>query len=381
MVQSSVRAESPIIGIQLSSAYEPSKIACLCESHNLYLEQEADRKRYNELTEDGPGIRMKLLAGLLRVADILEESRRRATRPKAGTLLLDITSQKHWWRHYYTEDVVFNQADRSVVIWFDFPPDKFDSYSRIIPELQKPWIEAEFNRHAATFNKYAANWTVKAQLKVKQYSNTLSMPDTVTTAMISELQSRHLKEDERRRAILLSTFQESRPHIEQRLDQLREKKSSMSPGEYLKGLSDLSNELWEIGSKRSAIMNLVFEFDRSNQQLATAQRMEIGTRLLEMCLEEGSPNLVKGWVPALLETARNLDQSHRYLFPCLRAIANWFVASCDYASAKQVFSEAIKATTDQDEILLLNAICRELDFANGELGSIIGTSELESLND
>ncbi|MEQ1904079.1 MAG: hypothetical protein ABL888_07855 [Pirellulaceae bacterium] len=206
MVHSSVRAEDPIIGLQLTTEYEPSKIACLCEAHNLYLEVEWDRARYVELTEDGPGIRMKLLAGLLRVADILEESRRRAARPKAQTLMLDITSQKHWWRHYYTEDVVFNELDRTITIWFDFPQDKLGSYSRIVPELQKPWIEAELNRHAAIFNKYGVTWTLQVELKAKQYSDTQTMPDEVVTAMMAELRERHLEEDERRRSILLSTF-------------------------------------------------------------------------------------------------------------------------------------------------------------------------------
>ncbi len=113
MVHASVRAEAPIIGLQLKEDYEPSKVACLCESHNLYMEVESDHARYLEVTEDGPGIRMGLLAGLLRVADILEESRRRATRPKARTLMLDITSQMHWWRHYFTEDIVVNERSRS----------------------------------------------------------------------------------------------------------------------------------------------------------------------------------------------------------------------------------------------------------------------------
>ena len=102
MVQSSVRAEDPIIGLQLTEDYEPSKVACLCEAHNLFLEVPAYANIYRRLTEDGPGMRMALLAGLLRIADILEESRRRATREKARTLMLDTYAQTHWWRHYYT---------------------------------------------------------------------------------------------------------------------------------------------------------------------------------------------------------------------------------------------------------------------------------------
>ena len=93
MVRSSVRAEDPIVGLQLTPEYEPAKIACLCEAHNLYHEIPEQKDRYLKLTEDGPDVRMRLLAGLLRVADILEESRRRATRVRAKTLLLDVESE------------------------------------------------------------------------------------------------------------------------------------------------------------------------------------------------------------------------------------------------------------------------------------------------
>ncbi len=379
MVLLSVRAEDPIVGIQLTSEFNPSNIACLCEAHNLYLEVERDFARYVELTADGPSIRMKLLAGLLRVADILEESRRRATRPKAKTLMLDLTSQKHWWRHYYTEDVVFHELDRTITIWFDFPPDKIQSYSRIVPELQKPWIEAEFNRHAAVFNKYGVNWILRVELKAKPYSSTETMPDEILTAMMAELRARHLEEDERRRSILLNTFRESRPQVESRLNQLIEQKRVLKPNEYLLKLVDVSEELWTIGSKRSAIMTLVFEFDSSNQHLDVIKRIEIGTRLMEMCLEDDLPDLVKGWGLALQESVRTLSRNHAVVFPCLRAIANWFIALCAYPQAMDAIAEAIAATTDATELMLLEAKRKEIAFLQGELRSV--TSDREDVHD
>ncbi len=381
MVHSSVRAEDPIIGMQLTADYQPSKIACLCEAHNLYLEVERDNARYFELTENGPGIRMKLLAGLLRVADILEESRRRATRPKAQTLMLDITSQKHWWRHYYTEDVFFNELDRTITIWFDFPPDKFESYSRIVPVLQKPWIEAEFNRHAAVFNRYGVTWTLQVELKPKQYSDIEAMPDEVVTAMMAELRARHLEEDERRRNILLSTFRESRPQVESRLNQLREQKKDLSPKDYLLKLVEVSNDLWTIGSKRSAIMTLVFEFRRSNQHLDVVKRIEVGTRLMEMCLEGELPGLAKGWGIVLQESVRTLDPAHPAVFPCLRTIADWFIALCGYEEAKAAIAEAIAAATDDAKVALLNARRSEIEFLQGEIRAVIGESGKDAQDD
>ncbi|TWT55485.1 HD domain-containing protein [Allorhodopirellula solitaria] len=372
MVHSSVRAEDPVIGMQLTSDYEPSKIACLCESHNLYFEVERDLARYDELTADGPDIRMKLLAGLLRVADILEESRRRATRTKARTLMLDITSQKHWWRHYYTEDVVFNEAEKTVSIWFDFPEADFDSYSRIVPELQKPWIEAEFSRHAAVFNKFGVTWTLQAELKFKQYSDTESMPDEVVTAMAAELRERHIEEDERRRTVLLNTFRESRPQVESRLAELRQKEKELSPEDFLLKLVEVSNDLWAIGSKRSAIFTLVFEFGRKSQHLDAAKRLEIGTRLMQMCLEDGMPELAKGWGIVLQQDAKSLPPTDPAVFPCLRTITDWFIALCGYDEAKVAIAEAIACAPNDNETELLVAKRSGVDFLQGELQAVAG---------
>lgn len=375
MVHSSVRSEDPIIGMQLTQDYEPSKIACLCESHNLYFEVERDMNRYMEITTDGPEIRMQLLAGLLRVADILEESRRRATRPKANTLMLDVTSQMHWWRHYYTKEVTFDKHDKTITIWFDFPPAKFNSYSRVVPELQKPWIEAELNRHAAVFNRFGVTWTLQVRLKAEEYSDTETMPYEVVTAMMAELRARHLDEDERRRAVLLNTFRESRPQIDGRFDHLQNQKEVLSPQDYLLKLVEVSNDLWTIGSKRSAIMTLVFDFGKNCQHLVACKRIEVGTRLMEMCLEEGIPELANGWGIVLQQNVRTLDPNHPAVFPCLRTIADWFIALCGYDEAKAAIAQAIASAPDDANIALLNAKRCEIEFLQGELHAASGNTE------
>lgn len=381
MVHSSIRAEDPIIGIQLGQAYQPSKIACLCEAHNLYFEDDEDYQRYLALTEDGPSVRMKLLSGLLRVADILEESRRRATRPKAKTLTLDLESQQHWWRHYYTEDVVLNQNEKTITIWFDFPPDRSESYDKIVPQLQMPWIEDELNRHAAVFNKYGVTWTLQSELRTKQYSDTQTMPDAVATAMMADLRLRHLAEDEKRRDILLGTFQESRPLIASRLARLREQKEKMSPSEYLLDLFDVSKDLWSIGSKRSAVTTVVFEFERSCNHLETEERVTMGTELLEMCLEEDLPEFAKGWCIALQESARSLDPSLPAAYDCFKVISEWFIAQCNYDQAVNAIEEARKVSPNASEIALLGAKLSEIQFLQGELHAVLGELETGQTND
>ncbi len=99
LVYGSVRTAYPSIGLQLTDQCEPGCIASLCEAHAMG----AATDRYRELTQDGPGIRMELLSALLRLADILDEGRRRAPREKAATLALGSEAQMHWWRNYYTK--------------------------------------------------------------------------------------------------------------------------------------------------------------------------------------------------------------------------------------------------------------------------------------
>jgi hypothetical protein len=75
-----------------------------------------DSTRYQDLTKDEANVRMDLLSAFLRIADILDESSRRATREQAQTLQLDMTSQTHWWRHYYTKDVSIDKSNRLITI-------------------------------------------------------------------------------------------------------------------------------------------------------------------------------------------------------------------------------------------------------------------------
>lgn len=97
--------------------YFPNYVAAISEGHTLPIES----PRYRELTVDGPNLRIELLSALLRIADILDLSRRRANRAKELTLGLSVESQTHWWRHHYTEDIVIDQDRKLVSVWFDFP--------------------------------------------------------------------------------------------------------------------------------------------------------------------------------------------------------------------------------------------------------------------
>ena len=68
LVADSDRSGTRPIGFQLSDGHRPPQIACLCEAHCVT----PNTTDYTKLMSESPGLRMPLLSGLLRLADILE---------------------------------------------------------------------------------------------------------------------------------------------------------------------------------------------------------------------------------------------------------------------------------------------------------------------
>jgi hypothetical protein len=362
MVTMSVRSESPIIGLQLDEGYDPARIACLCEAHAT----ETNSDRYRTLTADGPDIRMTLIAALLRLADILDESRRRACLEKARTLNLSMESQSHWWRHYYTEGITFDEGARTINIWFDFPPERFNDYSRVVPELQRPHIEAELNRHFKELSKYHLGWRLVSQLKTTPYSATKCMPEDVMVEMLTQLRNQHLREENAKKQVVLQTFRAARPYVARRLEEVRLRKNSLSPADYLRQLAEVSSQLWQIGSKRSAWMALSGEFELGLQNLDISDRVTMGTRLMEMLIEDDEPELARPWVEQLHNDARTLPKGDRRAAVCLRAVATWLLQMFACDDAAKAFEEAIAATSDNTEASRLRARIKEVLFFQGD---------------
>jgi hypothetical protein len=96
MVRQSATQSAPLVGMSLPDELEPSSLAALCAGHAI----DTTSPEYQRLMEGAPSIRMPFVSGLLRVADILDESQSRAQRERARTLRLDLVAQTHWWRHY-----------------------------------------------------------------------------------------------------------------------------------------------------------------------------------------------------------------------------------------------------------------------------------------
>ncbi len=363
LAQDSEGSASPPIGFHLTSDFCPSYIASLCHAHCI----ETNTSEYATLVQDGPGIRLSLLCALLRLADILDESRRRATREKARTLELDLDAQTHWWRHYYTEGVTFDATDRIITIWFDFPPNHLTDYKGVVPLLQIPQIEEELQRHAQVLLKNGFRWTVRQQSESKPYSNTEEMPEAVFTAMLKQLAWRRQAEDEERRLLALSQFQEARPSIERRLTTLKDREPSTEPGVYLLELSNIAFDLLDLGGRTSARAVLYSRYANGLQHLQLDDRIRIGMKLLEVVVDDGqhfeSTQLIQQLAPSFQSLPQDDDRKHKYAMLEIKAL----ISACAYPEAKAAIQSALQWVSPA-EAVSLSADLAEIELLQGDFG-------------
>ncbi|MFO0816298.1 MAG: hypothetical protein U1A77_00065 [Pirellulales bacterium] len=336
LVQASVNTATPPIGFQLTPEFNAPYIAQLCHAHCI----PTDTEEYNLLVSDAPNIRMSLLSAILRIGDILDESRRRATREKARTLSLNTESQTHWWRHYYTEDVVFDANQRTITIWFDFPHEMCEEYSRIVPELQMPWIEAELSHHNGVLLRNQCQWSARHRSRSTPYSTAARMPDDVQMAMLGQLVRRRRLRDEAQRVAELTTFREARPAIQRRLLELRERESVIDGGEYLRELSRIAIDLYELGGKQAARNLLHFRFLNDLQHLSLQDRISIGLELLRWQVDanrdHNAMQLLNKLDPDFEALATSDDRKVHYTLLKIQALN----CACAYHELRAAITEA-----------------------------------------
>jgi hypothetical protein len=248
MVRNSVRNKNPIIGEYLNEKHYPSKIACLCEAHCL----DTGSERYQELVIQSNGIRMDLLSALLRIADILDESRRRVDIDITQIASLDQESQMHWWRHHYISDVVFDIHNYEITLWQDFPVGRRDEYRDIFGELQIKEIEKEMSRQQSVLYKGGIAWSLKTAEVPEVQSDSREAPDDVLKHILARTEAKKYKENEASQQALLKSLKYQRPIIKQELDKLYDPDCTLSNNEKLEKAMELSSFLESIGGKRDS---------------------------------------------------------------------------------------------------------------------------------
>lgn len=290
MVSASLRNAAPPIGLTLTDQDHPSEIASLCEAHCV----DTRLPRYRELVAEPERstMRLRLLSALLRLADILDEAHHRALVEQARTLSLTLESRMHWWRHYYTRDVVVEPDRNRITIWFGFPVTVREEYTRIIPPLQMPWVEQEMARHREVLAEYGLSWHVGWQVQPSPFSSVEAMPAEVKGLILQEIAGQKRLAAERSRLDVLKHFDEARGHVVALFDALNEARNTTEPEHYLREAIRFSQDLTQIGSRRTARNRLrsATHFATTNGRSVSALLHVRGvTALGRLTADDGAP--------------------------------------------------------------------------------------------
>ena len=370
MVRASLNATAPIIGLQLTVDYFPTYVAALCEGHTLSTES----ARYKSLTQPGPNLRIELLSGLLRIADILDLSRRRANRPKALTLDLNLESQTHWWRHHYTEDITIDQSQKMVSVWFDFPKSHDAEYRKVIPQIQMPWIQEEFMRQTPVFHRYGLGWSIASVINDRPDSSAEIMPDAVMAEMLKQLHRQLKRSEEEHRQMVVKLFEESQPHIDRRIDELESRKGAITPGDYLRETSKIAADLSEIGGRRSARRLLSSAYQPGQSELDAGERLEITAQLVSLLREDDDTRAAIGALKELVPLADALPDTDPRKLLFWKTWASSLVEAFAYNEAIAAFDRAIELSGNEPEKDALRAELAELHFLLGNIDEALAIS-------
>ena len=367
MVMNSVRGGKAVLGVQLGPELLPERIASLCEAHCT----ESDSARYKQLTEVGPDMRMDVLSALLRLADILDESQRRADPAKARTLDLTPEERLHWARLYYTEDITVDAVKEEICIWFDFPEDHIAEYKRVIPELQVPCIEEELGHHAMLLKRHGVHWSLQYKVVVKSYSTTEALDDRVWAEMLQIVNRRRMAAAEERRSAALGCFRVGQPWIRHRLETLAEQKESMPVTEYLRDLRDIANDMRSLGGKRSAWISLHGPYMQYAEQLGVSDRLDVGTSLAEMMADDDEWDMAARVLRDLESSSGSLDEGRRFEYWKLRATCSFL--TCSDRTVEDI-GRALKCAPDKEQASCLQALLAEWHLLQTDLTAASSTA-------
>lgn len=310
MVLGSVRCGKPPINFLLNDQDCPEEVASLCEAHCV----DTASPRYGELTRRGERstMRLPLLAAILRIADILDEAHHRAVVEQARTLDLTLESRMHWWRHHYTRQIEIEPEKNRITVWFAFPAGRREDYTRLIPQLQMPWLEQEFARHRAVLAENGLSWHLGWQVKDGPFDTLEQMPAEVESMMLLHLARRKNLAAQQSRIDLLKHFDESRAQLMGQLQVLRKDAEGTDASEFLRQVLALTTDLWQLGSRltaRTSLQGAIFFSTANGRSTVPKLHVMAATELAQMESEDHNARDAVGALIAAQHVAQELDDA------------------------------------------------------------------------
>jgi hypothetical protein len=362
MVRQSIDAPQPtVLGIQLTQEWHPGAIAALCVAHCL----DTASEEYRRLTAESGHIRMDFLAALLRLADICDESRRRSHVVLEQTRKLDLESKSHWWRHYYVSDVVIDPETQTIKVWFDFPVDHRAQYRELFQSRETPEITAEFARHRDVLAGNGLHWSVRSADTPEAQCTTRPMDDDLERYLAEQLARRQEEQAERDRLLILKQLKANRPKIQQNIDQLRSKASTMSAEELFRQFKSLADHLWQLDGHCDEWTLLSGEFHGLKPQLSADQRLSAALDIAEMMLKDDYPEGARTTLYEFQPSAAELpdDDSRKYRF--FLAFGHSCVERYALTEAAVALQEAARLCSEPTRRATIEAELFELELLQG----------------
>ena len=359
LVQKAVRVGDPAIGIPLNDGDKPGVIAALCLAHCL----STDSDQYRSVTADQGDLRVGLLAALLRIADILDESQRHTQLFLEQTRDLQLESRFHWWRHYYVASV--KVQPRTITIWFDFPPSRRAQYKELFEPLQIPWIEAELRHHSSVLAANGLAWHLRARDTPEAQCTTRVMDDDLERYAVEKAVERRANQLCEERIAAARQLRIARPSLKRQFAALRE--STSPPDELLGKAVELAEHLTAIGGYRDAWMKLWTEFGRIKARVNEDVCLNVALRLGELMVDDAASDIalrhLREFKPHF---SKLLDDNPKKL----RFLRIWAVAlrdRCAYPEAIAAFKETARITNQIPERTTAEAEIAEIYLLQGEL--------------
>jgi hypothetical protein len=349
----------PALGITLTDDDKVGVIAALCKAHCLSI----DTDEYRSATADQGGLRVGLLSALLRLADILDESRRRSRLFLELTRKLPLKSRLEWWRHYYVSNVTIDA--RVVTIWFDFPSDRRAQYKELFEPLQMPWIEAEFKSHSNVLALNGLAWHLQARDTPEMQCMARVMDDELERYAVEKAVKRRSDKLREMRIATVRQLRIAQPTVERQFAALRT--STASDDEQLTKAVELAEHLAEIGGRRDGWMSLQGEFNRLKARTSESICMNVALRLGEMMVEDNASDTARRHLQEFRPQFLKLIDGDRIKLRFLRIWAEVLRDYCAYPDAVSTFDELARTTNNQTERAEAMAEIDEMHLLQGEL--------------
>ena len=365
-----------------------SYIASACASHGI----DVNSPDYAKVTRSTTH-RMQLVCGLLRMADILDADRDRATAAQRESLNMSDESAIHWFRHWYCEKVHYDTSlpgGIGIILRFDFPPSRREDYDRIIAKPLESYIKDEYMRQEDVLAHTGIHLHISVDSEPNEYSVATLLEQNIYEVLNKAAQQvrenidlvevgldRHqeLQDVGQDSSNKLIKYQEE---AREQLRSLQERLASneMAVSDYMQNVRRLSEDLCHRGSRRYAWTLLYSSYNKYSNDLPIDERLQIGIALAEMMNSDGSSNMAQMVLREfgdLIAQQEDSAISFRYYIRSGHSFA-------DLGQVKQAIDMLNRASTyaeANDQTNLINAEIGELYLLQGDLPSAIAsTTEL-----